>query len=76
MELSELLGAGLVAPRGRQRLAWLLAEPEAGPRTLAGRRRRQRRRLIRTTSAPGTVSARCQTLTRGGAASGETEGIA
>jgi hypothetical protein len=51
MELSELLGADLVAPRGRQRLAWLLAEPEADRRTLAGRRRRQRRRLIRTTSA-------------------------
>jgi hypothetical protein len=47
MELSELLHADLATPRGRQRVAWLVAEPEADPPTLA-RRRRQRRRLTRT----------------------------
>ena len=49
MELSELLHADLVAPRGGQRAAWLVAEPETDPPTLAGRRRR--RRLTRTTRA-------------------------
>jgi hypothetical protein len=50
MQLSELLHADLVAPRGSQRVAWLVAEPETDPPTLAGRRR-QRRRLTRTTRA-------------------------
>jgi hypothetical protein len=61
--LMDLLHADLAWRGGRRRVAWVLQEPEADPRTRAGRRHhRQRRRLTRTTRAmhgrPGMSKAR------------------
>jgi hypothetical protein len=47
----DLLHADLAPRAAGRRVAWLTEEPEADRRMQAGRRRRQRRRLTRTTRA-------------------------